>query len=397
MSDQVISVEPVQTPKKITGARILLVVVALLLVAVIVLLTVFPDALNLDKVGRYFNYMGLENKAGFGSISFDPNTTNDYAAFSGGLCVGSESGLTLFDIFGEQEAVVQGSLPSPLVQRCDKLCVCYSPGSSYLAALNSSGDTLIDQTVSGLLLDLDLSDDGYLCYTTSESGVKSMATVLNQNLDPYFKLSSRTRYLNVCAVSPGGTYLAVAGLGEENSTYRSVLTILRTDEALPDLDGVDSTAVRMDLGNQIIYDLKFMSQTQICAIGQNSVLLMDVDGNLIKEYDLAQKKLKDYAFSDKGFLALALSQNQAGDKHELLVLDADGIELADEVLQSRVRSISADGKYIGVLTDRAVQIYNRKLELYAQTPELETATKILVRSDGSALLVSSSEAKLYIP
>ena len=221
--------------------------------------------------------------------------------------------------------------------------------------------------------------------------------VLNQNLDPYFKLSSRTRYLNVCAVSPGGTYLAVAGLGEENSTYRSVLTILRTDEALPDLDGVDSSAVRMDLGNQIIYDLKFMSQTQICAIGQNSVLLMDVDGNLIKEYDLAQKKLKDYAFSDKGFLALALSQNQAGDKHELLVLDADGIELADEVLQSRVRSISADGKYIGVLTDRAVQIYNRKLELYAQTPELETATKILVRSDGTALLVSSSEAKLYIP
>ncbi len=377
--------------------RVWTLVLVLLAVLVAAASALFPQTIRLDRVARFFTYLGLNGKDGYGHIVFDANNTNDFAAFSDGLLVGSESGLTLFDLYGQQKAVVQGSLPSPVIQCCDSLSVCYSPGSSYIAAISKSGSTVMDQTVSGLLLDVDLSSDGYMTYITSESGFKSVCTVLNRNQDAFFKLSSRTSYLNACAVSPGGTYLAVAGLGEKDSTFTTTVTLLRTTDALTDLDGQDSTAVRVELGNQILYDLKFLSPNRLCAIGQNTVTFLDMSGEILATVSLENRYLADYAYSDQGYVTLALNQNQAGDKYELLTLDAAGGELGSRYLGERVRSLSVSGGCVGVLTDHYLESYNKKLVLLDKTEQPNPTAQILLRPDGTALCVSSSSATLLIP
>lgn len=386
-------------PKKAKrGWRVLrfcLVVLALLLVLLLVAALLFPKQVNVDRVIRFFRYMGLKDKAGYGHVTFDAGSSNCYAAFDGGLLIAGEGGVVLYDMEGGQKCFIQSCLDSPILCAGEEVSACYSPGGSYLAAVGG-GKILIDENLSGSIVDVDVSEDGYLSYITSESGYKSVATVLNKKQDAMYVLYSRTSYLNACAVSEKGGLLAVATLGEKRSVFHSGVTILQTDQAIDDLDADDSSVVRADLGNQVIYDLKFIDKKHLCVIGQNEISFLDQGGTVRSTVSLEGMTLLDYDVSGKGFVVLALEQN-GSDSRKILVLDETGKTLASLEPSERVRSVSAEGKYIALLTDAELQIFDKKLDLYFSTTELKGAQRALARDDGTALLIGGSTASLFIP
>ncbi len=385
-----------RTKGRLAG-RLVLISLALLLVLGIACMFLFPELFNLDRFVRFFRYMGLRNKEGYGIISYDASANNVYCGFDGCFAVGNESGLTLYDLEGGQKAMIQGTLPEPLLNCGEKICLIYSPGTSHLAALGPGGKVLLDQTVSGTVLDADVSNDGYLCYLSSESGYKSAATMLSPKQETQFRLTSRTRYLNACAVSSGGKYLAAASLGEQDSVFRSEVTILRTGDKLDDLDSEESTAVRVDVGNQVIYDLEFISDSTLCAVGQKNMTILNTDGKVLRQINLEHNPLVGYAFSENGFAVLLQRIGIAGENYRVTTLDGDGEELGLQEYAERVRSVSAAGRYVAVLTDREAQILNRRLGEYATIDQTFTAARIIARPDGTALLVTGTEARLYIP
>lgn len=386
-------------PKAKRGWRVLricLIVLALLLVLILVAALLFPKQVNLDRAIRFFRYMGLKDKASYGHVTFDAGTSNCYAAFDGGLLIAGEGGVVLYDMEGGQKCFIQSGLGSPILRAGEDLSACYSPGGTYLAAIGSGGKILIDKNLSGSIVDVNVSEDGYLSYITSESGYKSVATVLNKNQDAMYVLYSRTSYLNACAISEKGGLLAVATLGEKHSVFRSGITILQTDKAIDDLDADDSTVARADLGNQVIYDLKFIDKKHLLAIGQNEISFLDQNGTVRSTVSLDGMTLLDYDVSGKGFVVLALEQNGSGSR-KVLVLDETGKTLGSLEPTERVRSVSAEGKYIALLTDTELRIFDKKLDLYFSTTELKGAQRALAREDGTALLIGSSTAALFIP
>ena len=62
-----------------------------------------------------------------------------------------------------------------------------------------------------------------------------------------------------------------------------------------------------------------------------------------------------------------------------------------------ILDLSVCEKYIAVLTQEGLTVYNRSLEVYAQTNEIGAATSVLMREDGSVLLLGAGLGKLYIP
>ncbi len=372
-------------------------IVAILLLLFLLLGVLFPKLLNTDRVIRFFRYMGLRDRDDYGILSFDANSSNDYAGFDSGLLVGSESGVTLLSLDNEQKAFVQGSIPNPVIRSGKEISVCFSPGGSYYAVVGEGGRILIDQTINGSFLDAAVSDDGCLCSLTTESGYKAVATVMNRKQETIFRFSSRTRYLNTCAISEGGAYIAVTSLGEEDSIYHSGLTILRTDEALTDLDAEGSSAVKVDLGNEVIYHLEFIDSTHLCAIGQYTVTFLDLKGNVLHTLPVSEHRLSDYALSGDGYLILSLSMDSTGTAYRILTLDADGTLLGERMINGRVLSVSAAGKYTAVLTDKKLDILDDKLADYASTESIHGASRVIARDDGTALLVTTSTAELFIP
>ena len=376
--------------------RVFLLVLVVLVLLLAICVKLFPSVFDLDRLSRTFRYMGLKDQSGYGQISFDSNSTDSFAGFGDGLLVGSENSVTLYGLDGVQKAFAQGAMSDPVLACGDDAALCFSPGGTYMAVLSADGTILLEQTVAGVYLDANVSSDGCICYLTSESGYKSVSTVLNEKQETVFRFSSRTRYLNACAVSEGGKQLAVASLGEENGAYRSELILLDTSVVVNDLEK-DSSVIRTDLGNQIIYELVYLDRSHICAVGEDEILFLDTKGRLLNTYALTEHQLLDYSFNGEGHITAAAGQGTAGESGLIVTLDAEGKVLAQCEYRDRILGISASGKYTAVLTDRRIDLLDRKLQQYRSSLETGGARQVVLRTDGTAFLIGANSASLYIP
>ena len=394
LNDKLRAAPGAAAPRRGKGLRITLMLLSILLVLLLLAWLIFPHVMNPDRLVRFFRYMGLREKENYGRVTFEAAAGNVYAGFDDGLLVGTETGLTLYALDGEQKAFVQGSLPTPVLRTGGEVSLVFSPGSSYAAAIGAGGDILLDGALSGALLDASVSFDGYSVRLTAESGSKAVAEVLNPKQEAIYRFSSRTRYLNACAVSEKGEWLAVASLEEERSIYRSAVVLLRTDRPVADLEQEDSGAVRAELGNRVIYELRFLDESHLLAVTQDELVFLNLEGELLSSLPLEGERLVDYAVSREGWLLLAL---EGGGAARVLSLDASGNTLARLDLQDRVRSVSAEGRYGAVLTEMELRILDSRLEEYDRSWDVLGATRVVVRADGTALLIAAGGTKLFIP
>ena len=394
LNDKLRAAPGAAAPRRGKGLRITLMLLSILLVLLLLAWLIFPHVMNPDRLVRFFRYMGLREKENYGRVTFEAAAGNVYAGFDDGLLVGTETGLTLYALDGEQKAFVQGSLPTPVLRTGGEVSLVFSPGSSYAAAIGAGGDILLDGALSGALLDASVSFDGYSVRLTAESGSKAVAEVLNPKQEAIYRFSSRTRYLNACAVSEKGEWLAVASLEEERSIYRSAVVLLRTDRPVADLEQEDSGAVRAELGNRVIYELRFLDESHLLAVTQDELVFLDLKGELLSSLPLEGERLVDYAVSREGWLLLAL---EGGGAAKVLSLDASGNTLARLELADRVRSVSAEGRYGAVLTEMELRILDSRLEEYDRSWDVLGATRVVVRADGTALLIAAGGTKLFIP
>lgn len=375
--------------------RILLLVLAVLLLLFLLLWLLAPGLASPARLVRFFRYMGLRDKEGYGVISYDGGAGAVYADLEGSLLVGTENGLTLYAMDGEQKALIQGSLPTPVLRTGGGRSLCFSPGSSYAAAVDSSGAVLLDEAFDGAFVDANVSFDGCIAYLSTENGYKTVATVLNREQKPIYRYYSRTRYLNACAVSEDGALLAVASLEEQDSLFRSGVTFFRTDEEMADRETEQGSSVSQDLGSGLIYELCFLDGDDLLAVCQNQLVFLRTDGSRLYKMPLNDESLLDYSVSEDGWVILALRTDAGGDR--VLTLDAEGELLGELKPEGRVRSVSAAESCAAVLTERSVGTYDRRLHARDSSPDTAGATRALARSDGTVLLICAGTTKLLIP
>ena len=79
---------------------------------------------------------------------------------------------------------------------------------------------------------------------------------------------------------------------------------------------------------------------------------------------------------------------QGSSAGSLTLLDAQGVEQSFGI-NEEVLDVSAAGDYVAVLTSNELNIYKNDLSVYASTSNSWGARRVLMREDGSALLVLS--------
>ena len=94
---------------------------------------------------------------------------------------------------------------------------------------------------------------------------------------------------------------------------------------------------------------------------------------------------------------LLLNRYQSGSVGRLVTVGTDGEELASLDVHEEVLSVSAAGRYVAVLYTDSLVVYNPDLQAYATLKGTGYAKEALVRTDGSALLVASESARLFLP
>ncbi len=385
-----INAPPPDAPKKKPPSRRkIFVFAALLVLAALVLSVVFLDEeLNLDKVRRFFTYFGVSSRENYGEYSFESNSVNTYVNFDGGLAVASQNGLATYADHGGQVGLCQTSLSVPAVGAADGFAIAFDVGGSSIVALDQTGQTCLQMKAEGTLLDLDVARSGYFVYAMTGDPYKTVLAVLNTSQQEIYRWNSSTQYLNCCAVSDNGKFVAAVGLGQTDTAFASTALILRTDQTEP--------YAQIPLGNRVIYDLHFFDNGNLCAVGEDAVLVFDVDGKMVGEFPYDGNQLSDYSM-DGGGVALCMHQSMQGGGYALISLDNHGQVLGRQEQSGAVQSISVCKKYIAALSAGELTVYNRELELYWAVADIASANRVLMRDDGTAIVLGAGGGRLWIP
>lgn len=369
--------------------RIAALVGIVVLVLAVVGVIIFRDSLNLDSLRRWVKYMNVSEQSEYGSFAFDAHSSNCYAEFDGGLAVASVGGLNTYDASGGERHVLQQQLTLPQLQVKGKLALAYDAGGKNLLLLHKSSGEVLRLEENRPILDADLSESGQLCISSSASGYKSVLSVYGKNQKLIYRWLSSTAYLPLCAMSPSGKELAAVSLGQEEGVFESSVCIFRTDS--------DEQLGTFPLESQLIYDLYYVDDQTLCAVGENSAQLITTAGESLGSYSYTDRYLKDFHQGGNGFLTLSLNMYRAGSRYSLVTLDYRGNVLGEEYIGQEILDLSACGRYIAVLTPQSLTIYTSSLEVYHETPETGSATNVVMRADGSVLLLGSGQGRLYIP
>ncbi len=384
MSDNVTQMFPRPERKRSVHLAILIAVFVLVIGTVIALLCY--ESGHFDSLRRFFTYLGSDGEDYF---TYEMHSGSIYADLNRDLAVASSGELTMLTSGGSQVARAQVSLTTPALQLGRKVAMAYDVGGTTLAAISEKQGTVLNESVEGTILDADISNGDRICVASYTSSYKTVLTAYNADYQAYYRWYSSSAFLPNCAISKDGSWMAAVGLGQQAHTFDSTLYFFNTESE------EDPTSV--SLGDLLVLDMDITKRNQIVLVGDSRAQVCNRSGEEIARYEYGSSYLENFDFGGNDFLTLAMNMYMAGNNYSLVTVPLSGGEAHTVYLGEEILSLSAKGDYIAVLTMGGLTIYRSDLTEYAKTEEIASVSDVVMRDDGSALLIGSNSARLFIP
>lgn len=375
--------------------RLLAFLVTVILVLGAVALVVYRDELNFDAIKRWYAYRNLERSDSGQAESFSINgTASDLLATVGdSLLLCASNSVRIYSGSGTMYADKTVALEQPAADVMGKYALVYDVGGQNLHLFSNREEVFsLSLAQESMLLSAGVNQHGWFAAVTQESGHKGTATVYDNSGAPVIQLNLSSRFILDAAVAPDDRSVALVTMGLSGGTLESRVELYRLDrseeEAEPDwscpLDGGTVLELRWD-------------DSGIWALGESGVSLVSASGTLEGFYSYGGRYLKAFSLDGDGTAALLLGKYRAGSSAVLVVVSKDGAAQASLSVDEQVLSFSAAGRYIAVLTAGRLDLYDQDLDLYSTVDGTQGASRVLMRSDGTAMLIGGGSAHLYVP
>ncbi|MBQ7871609.1 MAG: hypothetical protein IJ357_05660 [Oscillospiraceae bacterium] len=357
---------------------ILLTVLLLLVIYLLVATTA------LDGVKRSLRYLGWTET----SFSYDTNGLASATLISNSPALCDQSGVTLYTDDGVELGVLKRNLYTPVLQAAGDRLLLHDIGGTEVALLDAEANVLAEPEISGQIIDAALSETDRFAVLSTSDTANSILEVYYSDGTLLFRRTAKSHYLNTCALSPDGSYVAAVLMEQQNVSFTSTVQLFRTDAEEPIAE------VPTDCG--LVFDLAFVDDETLCAVGLYGLTFLGLDGSVISEYSFMDAGLTGYSIAD-GKVALTLDTYDLSARYRLVLLDARGEETAAHTLPEGTEAVSLCGRYVAVLGNASAQIYTTKLEPVTTAETGGAYSVIQVRRDGTAFLLGDQQALLLIP
>lgn len=381
-----------EKPRRVAKRRrrpllVLLAVAAVL--AGIVTAAVLLDRSGFDGLRRSIIYAkAVKDENGCAQLyRYNSDQSGHFASLDGSLVSVSMHQLTVLDEKNRtlyDEAV---KFQTPSLQSRGGRAVAYDVGGTEVYVLSDKG-LVYKLDCAGEVLDASLNQKGWLTVVCGESGCKAAVRVYDAEGEAVFAFRSSDRFVMTAALSADSRTLAAVTMGQENGVFASYVVFYRVNS--------DKEAGRCTLRGSVVYDLT-AAGSGFCAVTEEQLCFLSGDGVMTAAYDYGGDYLRRVSVSDDGYAAVLLGRYRTGTQHRIVTVNGEGKELAALEIDAEVASLSAAGRYVAVLTGEELVIYDKQLKPCAQLQEVSQAREVLMRSDGSAVLVGSMAASLYLP
>lgn len=369
----------------------LIFLLVLIVVLGIVLAAAWRDGTGFDALRRYFAYGSSVVSSEKTVYQFDTDNSNRFAEMGDGcLVILSDTALRMLGADGSEiwSANVQMTAPA-LVQGGGKIAA-YDVGGTAVYVLDENGEQM-ELTAEGPIVSASLNSSGMLAVTSQVSGTKGRVDVYTADGSALAEVNAHRRFVADACVTEDGKSLAVVLMGQEDGTFVSDVSfydLTQPGEAEVTADYVVQDGLVTAMG---CHGSSILTVTDTCFASGRA------NGKLTGTYSYDGEYLREYDLGGDGFTALLLNRYQSGSVGRLVTVDDEGAEIASLDISEEVRSLSANGRYLSVLYEDRLVVYNSDLEIYATLHGPEHTREVLTRTDGSVLMIASDSAQLFLP
>lgn len=365
-----------------------LVTIAMLFAALMIV--IHRDSLTLDPIRRWVAYGSL-SKTEDGKTeeyTFAGDDSNSYAAVGGGLLVCSKSALQFYADNGEMVVNKASSMRNPAICVKGDNAVAFDVGGTELYQFAGSELVYEVKAAEGeKLLSAKVNRSGYLGVVKQVAGHEATITVYDDRHAPKIDINENGNYVTDVALSDNNHYVAAIQIYQNGSDFATNLVIYRLSDA-----HVYSTC---KLEDQLVLDMRW-DNDRIWLQTESGVTVCDSEGSIIGSWYDNSKFLEAYTLDSGSYAVELLSRYKSGSAGDLRVIDSDGQQSYSRRINEEVLSMSASGNYIALLTTSNLTIYQQDLQLYA-TVANTNARRVVMREDGSVLMIGSETARLFLP
>lgn len=379
-------------PRRSGGfGRALRVLLTLLIVLAVVVAAAWKDLKSLDSVKRLVSYNKItQDEQGKAELyAFSNDRSNVFALLGDHLIVASTTNVT---VLGDDGSIVySGSvkLASPAIAVGGQTAAVYDIGAQTLLVFSASGLVRdMSGECSGSILSVSLNPSDYLTLNAEKSGYKSTVTVYDASGEKVFAFNSSERYVIDAAVLRDCKHMAAVTLGEANGAVANTVSLYSL--------GSEKAASVNTLTGSLLLSLDSVAGSLAC-LTDESLTFFTAGGSLAGSYRFEYPYLRGVSMEGDGFAALLLSRYRSGSALRIVTVGTDGEALGGLDSRGEVLSLSAAGNYLAVLYSDSLVIYTPQMEEYARLVGTEYARAVIMRDDGTAVLIGSASAWLYIP
>jgi len=366
--------------------RFLIFFLTLVVVLGVVLVAAWRDGTGFDILKRWFSYGSGAEGSGY---TYDASSSNRFAALEDSLVVLSDTSLKVLDKDGGEVWSAAVKMTAPALDVGGGCVVAYDVGGTELYVVNTEGEKLhLTTAEEEPFIAANLNANGYLAVTAEKRNYKGSVHVYDAKMREIFEFKSSHRFVTDAYVTDDDAFLAAVTLGQENSVFVSNIVLYNLTQKDPVADYDISNGLVLAIGEQ---------EEKLVTVSDTCLSFADPAGKVEASYGYGSEYLREFDFAGDGFTALLLNRYQSGSVGRLVTVASDGTEIASLDVHEEVRSLSAAGRYLAVLYMNKLVIYNQDLQEYAALADTDYAREVIMREDGSALLVSADSASLYLP
>lgn len=369
--------------------RFLLFALVLLAVLGVVVVAAWRDGTGFDALRRLFAYGGADEAAGEVFYEYDESDSNRFAALGDALVVLSDTKLQVLGADGQEVWSVSVRMEAPALESGGGRAVAYDVGGTELYVVDAEGEVgSLTAPEDYPFLSARLNGEGWLAVTAGLEGHKGGVTVYDDRMEEVFLYKASKRFVLDACVTEDCSALAAVTLGQENSTFVSNVVLYELDQEEPYADYDVTDGLVTALGEQ---DGSILTVSDTCFTAASR------SGEVEAVYAYNGAYLREFDLHGDGFTALLLNRYRSGGLGRLVTVDTAGQEIASLDVNREILSLSAAGSYLAVLYMDTLTVYTEELEVYAQLEGTGAARSALMRADGSVLLLSSQNARLFLP
>lgn len=275
---------------------------------------------------------------------------------------------------------IQHGFDHPMLQTNAGRILIYDIGAKQFK-IQSKTRVLFEKQTDYMILTAALGKDGSAIVATRANGSESMFTVYDKKHNPVYQWAFAKEHVVACDISDNGKKFAVGVMGVENGSIYSIVYVFDKKQ--------ESYIEKFDYKDTAITSIKYLNDDKFIVFGNNTCQIID-STTVSQDVDVKVNTPSRLFVSDNNNAVLVLSKYSSTTQKVVKVYNNSGNELFTVEISGIVKSVATDGKYVAVLTDSQVYIYNMKGALSGRADVTSDAEDVVVK--GKKTYVISSES-----